>query len=380
MTAARAIVDVLPDRAMLLAVAVLAALGALMVRAITGDEAAGAWSGEALRQLIYIGAGVVAMLILARIDYRVLARLAIPIYLGALGLLVLVLMTGADQFGARRWIDVGFTTIQPSEFAKIGVVVALAAFASRRDPGIRSTLTTLGLAGLPMALIVVEPDLGTTIVLAGTWVAMIAVWGLSWRVLGGLGLLAASLLPIAFAVAVPDYQRERLAVFFDPERDPLGSGYQLRQVEIALGAGGLTGRGFTGVPSPLDGLATRASDFSFAQLGEQIGFAGAALMLALYVVIAWRGVRAAAVAPDRFGELLAVGLTTVIVFQAVLHIAVNLRLFPATGIPLPFVSQGGSALFVMFAATGILQSIAAHRAPTTAEQWSGLSPRGFLPR
>ena len=372
MSVARLAVALAPDRWLVAAVAILSGLGVLMVRAITAHEVPGGWSPDAIRQVVFIAAGAAAMVVLARMDYRLLSRLAIPAYAGSLALLVIVLMMGADQFGARRWIDVGVTTIQPSEFAKAGVILALAAFAARQEPGVRSLLGTLLIVAPPMALIVVEPDLGTTIVLGIAWVTVVVVWGLSWRILAGLAILAVSLLPIAFAVAVPDYQRERLAVFFDPQRDPLGSGYQLRQVEIALGAGGIIGRGFGGSPSPLDGLATRASDFSFAQLGEQTGFAGSLLVLGLYLVIAWRGFQAASRAPDRFGALLAVGLTSVIVVQAGLHIAVNLRFFPATGIPLPFVSQGGSALFVMFAIAGILQSIAAHRAPTVSHRWSAL--------
>jgi rod shape determining protein RodA len=364
---------VAPDRWLLLAVAILAPLGMLMVRGITMDEApVGGLSAEAWRQIAYTGFGVVAMLALSRVHYHYLGRIALPLYAVSLTLLVLVLLMGADQFGARRWIDLGFTTVQPSEFAKLATVIAVATFAAHRDPGLRGVLVTLGLTAVPMALIVVEPDLGTTILLGGTWLVLMAMWGVSGRVLAGLTALALSLFPLAFAIGVSGYQLERLAVFVDPERDPLGSGFQLRQVEIALGSGGLAGRGFDGGPSALDGLATRGSDFAFAQLGEQAGLIGAGLLLLLYLLIAWRGFSLTSNAPDRFGRLLAGGLTALIVLQAAMHIAVNLRLFPATGIALPFVSQGGSALLAMFAAAGILQSIAAHRssaAQYARERW-----------
>jgi rod shape determining protein RodA len=262
-------------------------------------------------------------------------------------------------------------TVQPSEFAKIATVIAVASYAANREPGIRAMLTSLGLALLPMALVLVEPDLGTTLVLAAAWGVLIAAWGVSWRVLGGLTALGLSALPVLFAVAVPDYQRERLAVFLDPARDPLGSGFTMRQVEIALGGGGLTGRGIDGAASALDGVATRASDFAFAQLGEQMGLVGAGLVLLLYAVIAWRGLEAAMHAPDRFGRLLATGLTATIVLQALMHIAVNTRLFPATGIPLPFISTGGSALVGMCVSAGLIQAVAAYRPARPRALWQG---------
>ncbi|MEX2373152.1 MAG: FtsW/RodA/SpoVE family cell cycle protein, partial [Dehalococcoidia bacterium] len=337
---------------------------ALMVRAAT-MEMEGGLSGEALRQLLYAGAGVVALFVTSRMHLGFVQRLAPVIYAASVASLLLVLALGADQFGARRWIEVApGVTVQPSEFAKIATVVALAAYAAEREPGLRSTLTTLALALLPMALVLVEPDLGTTLVLSAGWLALVAAWGVSGRLLGGMTALGLSGLPVAFAVAVPDYQRERLAVFFDPTRDPLGSGFTMRQVEIALGGGGVTGRGLDGAASALDGVATRASDFAFAQLGEQMGLLGAAVVLALYALIAWRGLQAALGAPDRFGRLLATGLTVTIVLQALLHVAVNTRLFPATGIPLPFVSTGGSALVGMCISAGLIQAVAAHRAPS----------------
>jgi cell division protein FtsW (lipid II flippase) len=187
-----------------------------------------------------------------------------------------------------------------------------------------------------------------------------------------MAVAAVAVIPLAYTVAVPDYQRERLAVFVHPGRDPFGSGFTLRQVEVAFGSGGLFGNGMLeGAHSALEGLATRTSDFAFAQVGEALGLVGAVAVIAIFAIVAWRGIRAATVAPDAFGRLLAVGLTATITAQALMHIAVNLRLFPATGIALPFVSQGGSALVTMFAAIGLLESIAAHRPATGREQWTG---------
>ena len=188
-------------------------------------------------------------------------------------------------------------------------------------------------------------------------------------------LLAAG--PLAFALAVPDYQRERLAVFLDPGRDPFGSGFSLRQVEAALGSGGLTGEGlFGGAESQLYGVSARSSDFVFALVGEELGLLGGLAVIALFAVVAWRGLEASRRAPDAFGRLLAAGLTALILTQAVVNVAVNLRLLPATGLPLPFVSGGGSALLVMFVAAGLLQSVHGQRLPSRGGGLHGLPDAG----
>ncbi len=358
-----------PDPALLLAVLGLVSAGLLMIRAAT-MPAPGALSGETMRQLFYGVVGLIALAGASRLHVGVLRRLAPIIYAGSIASLLLVLALGSEEFGARRWISLGGgVTVQPSEFAKIATVIAIAAYAAEREPGVRFTLVSLALALLPAALVLVEPDLGTTLVIAVVWVALMATWGVSWRVIGGMGALAVSVLPIAFAVAVPAYQRERLEVFFHPERDPLGSGFTMRQVEIALGAGGIHGQGIEGAPSALDGVATRASDFAFAQLAEQMGLIGTLFVLVLFALLAWRGLEAALRAPDRFGRILAGGLTATIVLQALMHTAVNTRLFPATGIPLPFVSTGGSALVGMCLSAGLILAVAAERTPPLTDVW-----------
>ena len=370
MTLARlAIRAIAPDPALIAAGLTLVTLGLLMIHGATRDATSTGVTGATLRQTIYFGVGLLAFLGLRRTDYRLLQRWSLWVYLGSAAALILVLALGTDAHGARRWIDMGPVTIQPSEFAKVATVTALAAFAARHEPSRRTIAVTLALVAPPAALVLAEPDLGSTLALGAIWVVMVAVWGISWRVLGGMALLTLAVLPLLF-IAVPDYQRERIAVFVDPARDPLGSGFTSRQVEVALGGGGLTGRGFGG-PSALEGLAPRTADFAFAQLAEQAGLIGSLAVLGLFVVIAWRGIRTAAAAPDVFGRLLAAGLTAAIVGQAALHIAVNLRLFPATGIPLPFISQGGSALVTVFAALGIIEAVAAHRPTLDRTLWRG---------
>ena len=361
------------DPWLLLSVLALAPLGVLMI--YTSSTHSGSElrvSGPVLRQLLVALVGVAAMPALARFDYRALRRLSAPAYAVALLLLVAVLAAGVSEYGARRWLGAGGATMQPSEPAKLVVVLMLAAYLSERTPKAASVVASFGILLAPLALVAWQPDAGTALVFIGAWLGVVVAWGVPWRLLGGLLVVVAALVPLMFAVAVPGYQRERIAVFLDPARDPLGSGFSLQQAEAALRSGGLTGRGlFDEGGSVLEGVAARASDFIFAQVGEQLGLAGALLLLGLLCLLIWRGLRASRAAPDAFGRLLAAGLTMTIFVQAFVHIAVNLRLLPATGIPLPFISQGGSSLLMMCVAAGLLQSVASHRPASAREQWTG---------
>lgn len=357
------------DLALWAAVAALAGFGLLMVHSATlGEPPHPALTGAAARQGAIAAAGAAAMLAAARFDYRLLRRLGAASWLCAAGLLLIAAAAGESAFGAQRWISVAGQTFQPAEPAKLALALALAAYAAGRAPRLPALAVTLALAAGLALPVLAQPDTGTAIVLAAIWLAAAVAWGASWRALGGLlaGLGAAG--PLAFALTVPDYQRERLAVFLDPSRDPLGSGFSLRQAEAALGAGGLGGAGlFGGSESYLYGVSARSSDFMLALIGEELGLLGGLATLALFAIVGWRGFEAARRAPDAFGRLLACGLTALILSQAMLNAAVNLRLFPATGLPLPFVSQGGSALLSMFVAAGLLQSVHAQRPPTRRE-------------
>ncbi len=323
--------------------------------------------GPGLRQLLLAALGLVVLVTCAALDYRLLRRLAPVAFLGGTALLVAVLGIGIATHGSRRWIELGPASFQPSEVAKLALVVTLAAlFADRIPRGVLLVLSS-ALAGLMVALVVVEPDTGTALMLCLAWLSVAIAAGTPWRALGALLATALGVVPLAFALAVPAYQRERLAVFLDPGRDPLGSGFNVRQAEIAIGSGGTSGNGvfdaWGGTESALTHVAARASDFVFAQLGEDFGLAGTLAVLILFGLLAWRGYEVARTASDEFGTLLAAGLTSVLVGQAAVHIAVNLRLFPATGITLPFVSAGGTSLLVACAAVGIIESVALRRAP-----------------
>lgn len=361
------------DPWLLAAVFLLAPFGVLMVQSATLLPGARDLSltPAAARQLAIVVAGLAAMLGLARVDYRALRRLALPGYGATVLLLAVVLLFGITQFGARRWLGVGGATVQPSELAKVVLPVMLAAYLADRPRLARPTLIALVVLVAPLVLIALQPDTGTALVLGVSWLAVLVVWGAPWRVLGTLLAVALALTPLLFALAVPGYQRERIAVFLDPGRDPLGSGFNLQQAEAALRSGGLTGRGLFGAEdSALAYVSARSSDFMLSHIGEELGLIGGLATLALVALLVWRGLSAARGAPDAFGRLLATGLTAAIFAQVAIHAAANLRALPASGIPLPFVSQGGSSLLVMCVAAGLLQSIAAHRVPDPREQWS----------
>lgn len=360
------------DPFLICAGALLGTIGLLSLHGATLSEDVRV-SDDVIQQSVFMSIGAVVLIVVARFDYRLLRLSWLPII--AIGLsaiaLVLVLIIGSTAFGARRWFLIGGYSLQPSEFAKLATVVAIAAFASYHNPSSRWFTVLLIAFLVPAGLILIEPDLGSALVLGTAWLVLMIAWPLSIKGLWAIAATAIAFVPLAFALAVPGYQRERLAVFFDPERDPLGSGFTLRQVEVALGAGGITGRGFEITESALSGLATRNSDFALAQIGEQFGLVGTISVILGFSLIAWRGLIIANSASDRFGKLLALGLTSLLIVQAMLHIAVNVRLFPATGIPLPFISLGGSSMVAACAILGLLISIASRHPADPLERWSG---------
>lgn len=348
----------------------LGAIGLLSLQGATRVEGGGV-SEDVVRQAIFLSAGALVVAAAARVDYRLLRLTWAPVLAIGIAMLALVLVAGSSEFGARRWFLISGYSVQPSEFARLATVIAIAAVASSREATpFRFTLLLVAFL-IPAGLILIEPDLGSALVLGAAWLALMVAWPVSIRGLWAIAATAVAFVPLAFALAVPGYQRERLAVFLDPDRDPLGSGFTLRQVEVALGSGGVTGRGLDAAGSALDGLSTRNSDFALAQIGEQLGLAGTLVVLVAFGVIAWRGLAIAESAPDRFGTLLAVGLTALLVVQAMLHVAVNVRLFPATGIPLPLISLGGSSMVAACLMIGLLLSIASRRPADPLERWSG---------
>ncbi|MEA4883087.1 MAG: rod shape-determining protein RodA [Clostridia bacterium] len=313
------------------------------------------------KQLMAAAVGSVVALVALVIDYRYYARFATWIYVGCVGMLGSVFLLGTRTKGAIGWIRLGPLAIQPSEYAKIGVVIALAAYLAEQDD--LSTLRSFIVPGLivfaPMALVIAENDLGSALVLAPVFFAMMYAAGANPKVLGlilAVGLLA--LAPAAFFFVLKEHQRLRILVFFNPGMDPRGAGYNVNQSKIAIGSGGLMGKGFgQSTQARLNFVPEHHTDFIFSVIGEELGFFGAAAALGLLFCIVRRGYRVATVARDRFGMLTAVGLTSVILVHVFVNVGMTVNLSPCTGIPLPFFSSGGSSLMATMLGVAILENI-----------------------
>ncbi len=314
------------------------------------------------KQVGFAMLGAVALVLSATFDYR-LVKVYAPFIYGAMMVLLLLVLTplGDETAGAQRWITLFGFQFQPSEFAKLALVAALAAYLSEipRAPDLYQVGRAAAIAIAPMALIFVQPDVGTTMVFAAVLLAIVVVSGARMAHLGVLLVAAIVTLFVAFQLGiVKDYQVARLTGFIDPAADPLRAGYNRQQAEIAIGAGGLTGKGYLeGTQTNLDFVPEQHTDFVFTVVGEELGFLGAILLLGLYALVVWRGFRTAMLSRDAFGTLVATGITTMIAFQIFVNIGMTVGIMPITGIPLPLISYGGSALVADFAAIGLLNSI-----------------------
>ncbi|MBI4165120.1 MAG: putative lipid II flippase FtsW [Acidobacteria bacterium] len=354
------------DRILFGTVVVLVLFGALMVfsaSAVMAEQRFGSSYYFLVRQLIWALLGFSLMLAAMHFDYRRLAQPTIIFPVLGLQFLLLVAVLFADRTkNAHRWLHVGPVGIQPSEFSKLVLAMFLAYFLSQRKVSIddmRHTLLPIGLiSGACVALILKEPDLGTSMALVLIVAAMLYAAGLRW-VYFACGLAAA--IPLLYvAIFFVGYRQRRILAFLDPYADPLGKGFQIIQSFIAVGAGGIDGVGLMDGKQKLFFLPEPHTDFIFAVIGEELGFVGGLFVLALFALILWRGLRASARSTDEFGRLLAVGLTVMIVGQALVNISVVLGLMPTKGIPLPLISYGGSSLMVNLAAVGVLLNISQH--------------------
>ncbi len=316
-----------------------------------------------VQQMIYGAIGLVIMFALAAVDYGILEHFGWPLYGVAILLLLAVLFRGKTIYGAQRWLELGPVTFQPSEPAKILILIALAAYFARLGERIRIfrflPLSIL-ITAIPALLIYLQPDLGTAIILGVIWLALAWQAGAKLSHLGILGLTGLLMSPLIW-FSLKDYMRKRILLFLNPDLDP-GASYNLHQAIIGLGSGGFFGKGFArGSQSQLQFLRVRHTDFIFSVIGEEMGFAGAILVLALLLFVAWRLFLIASRARDRFGALIATGIGVMILFQVMVNVGMNLGLMPVTGIPLPFISSGGSALLTFLAGEGLAQSISMRR-------------------
>ncbi len=321
------------------------------------------WAFVRLR-LVHVVLGLAGMVAIAIVDYRVLARAWRPILVGTIVLLGVVDVVGRTTLGAQRWIALGpLGSFQPSELAKLALIITLAKHIDgHRDLRAWPAVVPILLhVAIPVALIIKQPDLGTTLVIGAIVASMVFAGGAPLRVLGVLGAGGVAVVPFLWQL-LHEYQRRRLIVFLDPGIDPLGAGYALIQSKIAVGSGQLLGKGLLhGTQTLLHFIPEQHTDFIFTVIGEELGFVGAIALLALFAVWLWRGMRIAMHARDRLGMLMAIGVVSMVAFHLFINVGMTVGLMPITGIPLPFISHGGSALVVMLMATGLLLSIGMRR-------------------
>ncbi len=371
------------DWTLFLAVLALCAFGLIMVYSATrASDAAGlaAPSPLALKQAMWMLVGLAAFALTILFDYERIARWHVPIYAATMLLLAAVLVIGRAPTGAVSWIAIGGFRLQPSELSKIAIVLSLAGFLSRRIDAIgrpRVVLLSLLIPAMPVLLVLMQPDFGTALVIIAIWFGSLYLAGAKARHLGAVFAIGVALfavmwnldrLPLRGAprpiakmvskVALKDYQKRRLTIFLNPQADPLGAGYHIIQSRVAVGSGEAVGRGlFHGTQSRLRFIPERHTDFIFSVVGEELGLVGSVAMVALFLFVFWRGLRIAIRARDSLGTLIAAGAISMLIFHAVVNIGMSVNIMPITGLPLPFVSYGGSNLLASFIAFGLLQNV-----------------------
>ena len=358
-----------PDRLLFISTLALSMLGLLMIYSATRvglerDNLPASFSME--RQMIFVAAGLILFVALSFVDYRELGQLAHVIYLAMIALLGLVFLFPAVK-GAQRWFDLGYFQLQPSEFSKTACVLALAAVLGRPQVKLRwgRIGQALAVMAVPGVLIFLQPDLGTMLVFAFVTIVMLFGAGISGRqilVLSGLGVGA--LVAVAQLGVLRDYQVDRIRVLMDPTIDPTGIGWNLRQSKLAIGSGQLTGKGlFQGQQTNFQYVPEQGTDFIFTAVGEQLGFVGGILVISAFLVLVWRVLVIAANARDRFGALVALGIAAMFAFHVFVNIGMTIGIMPVTGLPLPFLSAGGSSFLNFSLALGIANSIWLRRSP-----------------
>ncbi|MEW9856844.1 rod shape-determining protein RodA [Novosphingobium sp. M1R2S20] len=330
--------------------------------AVLYSAAGGNMQPYALSHLLRFGVFLIIAIGLSRIPREMFKLLAYPAYAGILALLVLVELLGAVGGGSQRWLNLGFMTLQPSELMKPGIVLVLARFYDTLPAPVTATWRGLvaagGLIATPAALVMLQPDLGTALAICfgGAVTMFLAGLPLIWFI--GAGTAALIIAPIAFFTLLHDYQRNRVLTFLDPESDPLGTGYHITQSKIAIGSGGLFGKGFgNGSQSHLNYLPEAHTDFVFATMAEEWGMVGGIFVLLVFAILLSWGMKVARGAPDRFSRLLAAGMTATIFFYIAINLMMVMGLAPVVGIPLPFMSHGGSSMMTNMICVGTILAV-----------------------
>ncbi|MDQ3934369.1 MAG: rod shape-determining protein RodA [Actinomycetota bacterium] len=356
------------DPLLLIAAVGLIVCSVYVIGQATEDDIPGDPNYYELRQAIYAVVGVSLMLVIARFDYSRLRELKLGVYASMIGLILLVFALATATRGSKRWIELPFFRLQPSELGKVLLIVALSAFTVDRVRRLGERETTsrlLLLAIVPAILVVVQPDLGSGLVYMAIAAAVLFVAGTKWTHFAALGAIAAVIVagvlvagPAVGVEVLKDYQKDRLTAFVNPTDDPREQGYQLQQSTVAIGSGEKTGRGAEGATQTrLDFLPEHHTDFVFSVVGEMFGFAGAAFVLSLYALLIWRALRILTMAKNLYGTLIVGGVVAMLMFQVFVNVGMTIGLGPITGVPLPLMSYGGSSVLVTFMAIGLLQSV-----------------------
>lgn len=343
----------------------LALIGVVMIYSTSFKAASLIAPVDATHQAYFLILALVGFALAARMDYRGWAKLTPILYVLMLVSLLALFLVGKTAQGATSWIDLGFFQFQPSEVAKVVMILVLAKYFSDNYDNMdrpRYVLTSLAYVLVPALLVLAQPDLGTALVFGAIWLIMAIIAQVRWSYFAVLFGALLAFFPIFLQFILKPYQRDRLEVFLNPTADPLSTGYNVVQSTIAVGSGQLFGRGLAaGSQSQLNFLPSQHTDFIFAVLSEKMGFVGGMIVLLLFSVLLLRGVYIASRAEDRFGVFVAVGVVTMILFHLLVNIGMNVGLMPVTGIPLPFMSYGGTSLLVSLVSVGLLESIAIRR-------------------
>lgn len=348
--------------ALVLLLCLLGAAGIGMLYSV----ADGAWDPWATRHATRFAVGLVMMLIVALMPPRFWMAMSYPAYLGALALLLGVEFFGLTIQGSQRWLELGPIRVQPSEVMKIAVVMALARFyhdlPREKVSGPTGVLVPLALIGMPAVLILHQPDLGTALLVVATGAVLIFLSGLNWKIIGAAVVAAAVAIPLALRYGLQDYQRERIFTFLNPEEDPMGAGYQILQSKIALGSGGLTGKGFLqGTQSHLNYLPEKQTDFIFTMLGEEFGFIGGIAILALYLIVLANAVAIATSCKSTFLKMTVMGVATTFALYVIINTGMVMGMLPVVGVPLPLVSYGGTVMLTVLFGFGLILGAHVHR-------------------
>lgn len=348
--------------AFVLLILLVGLIGVGMLYSVEG----GAWNPYASRHALRLGVGLMIMVVIALFPPRFWMGLAYPAYLGALVLLVGVELMGATAMGAQRWIDIGPIRMQPSEIMKVALVLALARYyhdlPEEKVSSLGGLIIPALMIALPMGLIVKQPDLGTSLLLAATGVAIVFLAGLSWKVIVGAGVLGGVAGGFFFQYGLQDYQRRRIMTFINPEDDPMGAGYHILQSKIALGSGGMTGKGYMeGTQAHLNFLPEKQTDFIFTMLGEEFGFIGGLVVLGLYALILANCVMIATSCRSVFLRLVVMGVATTFSLYVFINVGMVMGMLPVVGVPLPMISYGGTVMMTVLIGLGLILGAHVHR-------------------